>query len=202
MTLQWATRLLAAVPCLLIAAHSALGDGTVERATGCGDRIFVSSVNGYSVLTAIGADGLSDRDQLVGEVDKIGRTMLYDKTAGRNFSANVEERRLDRAAVAQRMAILCRSRLGNALTTALVMRSEGCGNRIVVSGDQGYAVLERLAGGVVGKDDIVTGDFNKPGRATIHDRQTGSTLIVFVEDYGLSRAAADRKMRALCRSGR
>jgi len=177
-------------------------DGSVVRATGCGDKLFVSSVRGFSVLTGVGGSGVAEKDELVGEVDKIGYTQLYDKTLGRNFSARVEEHQLDRAAINQRIGVACRGFNARGFATATVVRTEGCGNKIIVAGTDGYAVLERLAGGVVAKDDSLSGDFNKPGRATVKDKQNGATLTVFVEDYQISRAAAERKMRRICTTNR
>lgn len=176
----------------------ALADGTVFRAQGCGDKIFVTSSTGYSILSGIGGTGVADKDELVGTVDGIGHTQLYDRTKGFNFSAEIEERRLAREDVLPRIAISCRGENANALTNGSVVRADGCGDRIFVSTPQGYAVLDRLAGGVIGKDDQVSGDFNKPGRATLKDKQTGSELTVFVEDFMLSQAAANRKMTTLC----
>jgi len=186
----------------LTASAPARADGTVFRAEGCGDKIFVTSTTGYSILSGIGGSGVADKDELVGSVDGIGHTQLYDRTKGFNFSAETEERRLSREEILPRVAIACRGENANALTTGTVVRADGCGNRIFVSTAQGYAVLDRLAGGVVGKDDQVSGDFNKPGRATLKDKETGSALTVFVEDFMLSRAAANRKMTTLCSAAR
>lgn len=182
----------------VLAAAPAWADGTVFRTTGCGDKLFVTGADGFSVLTGIGGTGVADKDELVGKVDAIGHTQIFDRTKGFNFSANVEARKLTREEVMPKIAVACRGQLVNGLASGQVVRAEGCGNRIFVSAPQGFAVLDRLAGGMVGKDDEVSGDFNKPGRATVKDKQTGSTLTVFVEDYMLSRAAADRKMAALC----
>lgn len=182
----------------LAAAGPARADGTVLRAGGCGSRIFVATTSGYSVLTRIGGEGVKNDDVLVGKVDTVGNTELYDRTQGFNFSAVVEARHLSRDEITSRIAVACRSLWHNGLTSGTVLRSEGCRGRIFVSGPAGYAVLQRLAGGIVGKDDELTGDFNRPGRATVKDKQTGSVLTVFVEDYQLSRAAAERKMAALC----
>lgn len=186
----------------LALAGPSRADGTVFRATGCGDKIFVSSATGYSVLSAIGGTGVADKDELIGTVDGIGHTELYDRTKGFNFSAETEDRRLSREEVVPRVATACRGVNENALTNGTIARADGCGNRIFVETPQGFAVLDRLAGGIVGKDDEVAGDFNKPGRATLKDKQTGSELTVFVEDFMLSRAAANRKMSALCSAPR
>jgi hypothetical protein len=189
---------LAVVALALAAAGPARADGTVFRAEGCGGKIFVTSTTGYSVLSGIGGTRVADKDELVGTVDGIGHTQLYDRTKGFNFSAEIEERRLSREDVLPRIAIACRGENANALTNGSVARADGCGNRIFVETPQGFAVLDRLAGGIVGKDDEVSGDFNRPGRATLKDKQTGSELTVFVEDFMLSRAAANRRMTALC----
>jgi len=193
---------LAIVALALATSVPARADGTVFRAQGCGDKIFVTSSTGYSILSGIGGAGVADKDELVGTVDGIGHTQLYDRTKGFNFSAEIEERRLSREDVLPRIAISCRGENANALTNGTVVRADGCGNRIFVSTPQGYAVLDRLAGGVIGKDDQVSGDFNKPGRATLKDKQTGSELTVFVEDFMLSQAAANRKMATLCNATR
>jgi hypothetical protein len=186
----------------LAASGSARADGTVFRAGGCGDKIFVTSTTGYSILSGIGGSGVADKDELVGTVDGLGHTQLYDRTKGFNFSAEIEDRRLSQEDILPRVAIACRGENANALATGTVTRADGCGNRLFISTAQGYAVLERLAGGVIGKDDQVSGDFNKPGRATLKDKQTGSELTVFVEDFMLSQAAANRKMTALCSATR
>lgn len=186
----------------ILASSPAWADGTVFRAAGCGDKMFVSSTTGFSILTGIGGTGVKDQDALVGKVDTIGHTELYDRTGGFNFSANVEDRRLSREDIVPRIAVICRAPLQNGMASGTVMRSEGCRDRIFVLAPQGMAVLQRLAGGVVGKDDELTGDFNKPGRATVKDKQTGAMLTVFVEDFQLSRAAADRKITALCTATR
>ncbi len=193
-------RAIAAAAALVAAAASqAHADGTVARAAGCGDRLFVGTVNGYSLLSGVGGLHIAERDELVGEVDKPGYTQLYDKTSGRHFAAVVEAHGLSRGEFAQRAAGLCRDAAQPyGFATASVVRSEGCGSRIVVSGPQGFAILDRLAGGTVYKDDLLSGDFNKPGRARVTDKQTGATLIVYVEDYRLDRSAAERRMRALC----
>src|SRR5581483_5053334 len=108
-------------------------------------------------------------------------------TSGRHFAAVVEAHGLSRGEFAQRAAGLCRDAAQPyGFATASVVRSEGC------------ASLDRLAGGTVYKDDSLSGDFNKPGRARVTDKQTGATLIVYVEDYRLDRSAAERRMRALC----
>ncbi|MGH7095717.1 MAG: hypothetical protein ACREFB_19575, partial [Stellaceae bacterium] len=107
----------AALILAVIVAGPARADGTVLRAAGCGGKIFVSSVSGYSVLTGIGAEGVRDGDALIGKVDTIGYIELYDRTRGINFSATIEQRNLDRSEVTPRIAVACRSLFQNGLTT-------------------------------------------------------------------------------------
>ncbi|MGE5268564.1 MAG: hypothetical protein ACM3JG_02705 [Thiohalocapsa sp.] len=186
---------------LLGAAATAQADGTVLRARDCGDKIFVSTGNDtYSVLTATGSNqGIADGDLLVGEVERIGFSLVYDRTAARSVSAIIEERRLDRAQINQRIAVRCRTSVSQAFIHGTVSRADGCSGRIIVNTDKGYAILQRLAGGMVADGDTLRGDFNQAGRATVKDDQTGATLTVFVEDFQLPKSAASRKIQTLCR---
>jgi len=133
----------------LLAAAPAYADGTVLRAKGCGDKIFVASENGYSVLAGAGQGVAGDGDKLVGEVDRIGFASFYDPKSGSRFSASIDERGLSKAEINQRIAASCRSETAYGETSGQVERAAGCGNKIFVSTAQGYAVLERLAGGIV-----------------------------------------------------
>jgi hypothetical protein len=192
----------AAVAVLVLAAgvQSAHADGQVERAKGCGDKIFAASVGGYSVLSGTGAGDVADGDQLVGNLDKVGQVFLYDKTAGRSVFALVEEHGLVKAQIDQRIAATCRSFLANTFTSGRITRTRGCGNKIFVdAGAAGYAQLERLAGGVVYEGDTLSGNFNRAGRATVTDKPSGGELTVFVDDFGLSASAIQRKIAANCR---
>ena len=190
--------LLAAVVVLCVAA-SARADGTVTRASGCGDKIYAAAANGFSVLETIGPGSVKDGDELRGELDRIGHVALYDRTSGRTVSANVVERGLDKAQINQRIAVNCRAPLSAAFTSGRVERVEGCGSRIFVDTPNGFAVLERIAGGMVNQGDVLSGNFNRPGRTTVQNRDAGGTLTVFVEDFQLSRSAAQRKIDASCR---
>lgn len=183
----------------LLAAAGARADGQVTRAKGCGDKIFAASINGYSILTGSGEGAVADGDQLGGDLEKLGHVMLYDKTSGRSVFAVVEEHGLDKPKISQRIAQSCRSFLANTFTSGRVMRTNGCGNKLFVDSATGFAVLERLAGGVVYEGDTLSGDFNRAGRATVTDKQTGGTLTVFVDDFQISRSAVQRKITASCR---
>ncbi|HZK90098.1 MAG TPA: hypothetical protein VFC56_08140 [Stellaceae bacterium] len=188
----------ATLTALLGLAASAYADGTVLRAKGCGDKIFVGSDQGYSVLAANGRDAAEDGDRLLGDVDRIGFSSFYIAKTGRRFSATIDERGLGKSAIDQRIAASCRAANAGNLASGQVERAPGCGNKIFVNTDRGYAVMERLAGGLVYVGDTLSGDFNKAGRATIKDRQTGAELTVFVDDFQLPKSAAERKIAASC----
>jgi hypothetical protein len=183
----------------LLGAAPAYADGTVLRAKGCGDKIFVASENGYSVLAGAGQGVAGDGDKLVGEVDRIGFASFYDPKSGSRFSASIDERGLSKAEINQRIAASCRSATAYGETTGQVERSAGCGNKIFVSTAQGYAVLERLAGGIVAVGDTLDGNFNKPGRATVRNPQTGTEIVVFVDDFQLPKSAEMRKVGESCK---
>lgn len=180
-------------------AAPAFADGTVLRTKGCGDKIFVSSRHGYSVLVASGRDVAADGDRLLGDADRIGFSSFYIPKTGRRFFATIDERGLDKSEINARIATSCRAADAGNRATGQVERASGCGNKIFVNTDQGYAVLERLAGGLVYVGDTLSGDFNKAGRATVKDQQTGAELVVFVDDFQLPKSAVERKIAASCR---
>jgi len=183
-------------------AASARADGTVYRAQGCGDTIFVSSSTGFSVLQTDAGQGLKEGHELRGNVEQIGHPVLFDQTLGRSIFALVAERHLSRAEVTARIAARCRSPTGDISRSAYVSRTTGCGNKIFVNTPEGYVVMERISGGVVADGDTLVGNFTRPGRATLQDRQSGSTLVIFVEDVYLSKSAAERHMTASCQQNR
>jgi hypothetical protein len=187
------------VAAVMLAPAPVRADGTVYRAQGCGEYIFVSSETGFSVLLTSGASGVKDGDALRGDVSRIGHPMLYDATSSRSVFAQVAELNLTRPEVTQRIAVRCRSPSGEVVVSGYVSRGAGCGKNIFVNTPKGYAVLERIAGGVVADGDTLRGNFDRPGRATVEDQQSGSTLVVFVEDVWLSKSAVERKMTASCR---
>jgi hypothetical protein len=184
---------------LLASAAPALADGTVLRAKGCGGKVFVSTDQGYSVLAATEIGVADDGDKLVGKTDTIGYQPFFIAPAGRHFSASVEETGLSKSEVTGRIAASCRSAAAERLISGQVERSTGCGNKIFVNTDQGYAVLERLAGGLVYPGDTLVGDFTRAGRTTAKDRQTGAELTVFVDDFELPKSAAQNKITQSCR---
>jgi len=188
-----------AVLAVFAAATTVHADGTVTRAKGCGDRIFASTTHGSSELVGTGEGAVADGDELTGELETIGHVVLYDKTAGHNVVAIIEAYGLDKAQVTQRMQLNCRSLVANTFTSGQVLRTNGCGNKIFVDTVKGFAVLERIAGGLVFEGDTLTGDFNRAGRATVQDKQTGGILTVFVDDFQLAKSAIQRKIQASCR---
>jgi len=97
-----------------------------------------------------------------------------------------------------RIAASCRSQTAYNLTSGQVERADGCGNKIFVNTPQGYAILELLSGGVIASGDTLTGDFNRAGRATVKNPQTGAGFVVFVDDFQLPKSAATRKIAESC----
>jgi len=184
---------------LIIAAVPAFADGTVLRAKGCGDKVFVTTDHGNSVLEAAELGVADDGEQIVGNTDRIGYGSFFLPRSGRRFSADVDETGLDRSEITQRITASCRSAAARTLTSGQVERAAGCGNKIFVNTAEGYAVLERLAGGLVYVGDTLTGDFSRAGRTTVKDQQTGANLVVFVDDFELPKSAAQRKIAESCR---
>jgi hypothetical protein len=193
-------RILPLIALSLIVAAPAWAGGVVVRASGCSDYMFVDTGSDFSVLRG-DAEGIKDGDRLEGEVSAIGQPLLFDATAGRSVFAQVTELHLTRTEIAQQIAVRCRWPLAEQVVTGSVVRASGCGSKIFVNTPQGYAVLERIAGGIVADGDTLTGTFNRPGRITVHDIQSDAPLIAFVADLWLSRSAAYRKIRQSCRGG-
>lgn len=191
--------LVSAILALLAAAAPAFADGTVLRTKGCGDKVFVSTDNGYSVLHATELGVVDDGDKVVGKTDTIGYQSFFIPQSGRRFSAMVDETGLSKSEVTVRVASSCRTASAERLVSGQVERAAGCGNKIFVNTDEGYAVLERLAGGLVYPGDTLTGAFTRAGRTTAKDRQTGAELIVFVDDFELPKSTAQRKITESCR---
>jgi hypothetical protein len=184
---------------LAMAPALAFADGTVLRAKGCGDKIFVAGENGYSVLIASQPDAAADGDTLTGDIDRIGFSSFYDSKSGRRFSASIDERGLSKSEVTTRIAASCRSQTAYNFTSGQVEHAAGCGNKIFVNTPQGYAILELLSGGVIATGDTLGGDFNRAGRATVKNPQTGAEYVVFVDDFQLPKSAAARKIAESCK---
>jgi hypothetical protein len=192
-------RILVFLGLVLLTVTPAFADGTVLRAKGCGDKVFVATDNGYSVLIASETGVADDGDKIVGNTDSLGFSSFYLPDKGRRFSASVDARNLSKSDVTTQIASYCRAAGGARLTSGQVERAAGCGNKIFVNTDEGYAVLERLAGGLVYVGDTVTGDFSRAGRTTIRDKQTNTEVVVFVDDFALPKSAAQRKISESCR---
>lgn len=192
------TPILAALALLTFAAP-ALADGTVLRASGCGDKVFVSTGRGYSVLEATELGIAQDNDRLVGNTDTMGYQSFFIPESGHRFSASVDETGLNKSEITGRIAASCHSAATERIVSGQVERAAGCGSKIFVNTDTGYVVLDRLAGGLVYPGDTLTGDFTRAGRTTAKDRQTGAELVVFVDDFELPKSAAQRKITESCR---
>jgi hypothetical protein len=168
---------------------------------GCGDKLFVSSQHGYSMLQLTSTAKLNVGDVLNGDVEKIGYVSLFDTGTGERFSAIVQEPFLSDADLASKVAITCRPPRPLGPAVAVVTRAMGCRTKLFVLAPNGYAMLDRLAGGgVVVKGDHLTGDFNKPGRAVMEDTDNHTPITVFVQDYMLSRSAVANRIAAYCRA--
>jgi hypothetical protein len=190
------TILLAAA--LIGIAAPAFADGTVLRANGCGDKIFVGSEDGYAVLIASQQGSADDGDTIVGDINRIGFSSFYDSKSGRRFTASIDERGLSKSEITVRIAASCRSQTAYNFISGQVERADGCGSKIFVNTPQGYAILELLSGGIVANGDTLTGDFNRAGRATVKNPQTGAEYVVFVDDFQLAKSAAARKIAESC----
>lgn len=184
---------------MLLAAAPAFADGTVLRAKGCGDKLYVAGENDFSVLSGAPPNIAKDGDKLIGAIDRVGFGSFFLPQSNARFSASVDERGLSKSEIATRIAANCHAATGNRLTSGQVERAAGCGNKIFVNTNEGYAVLERLAGGLVYAGDTLTGDFGRAGRTTVKDHQTNEELTVFVDDFQLPKSAAQRKITESCR---
>jgi hypothetical protein len=171
----------------------------VLRAKGCGDKVFVATQNGFSVLVGGEPDVADDGAKIVGKTDDFGFFSFQLPESGRQFSASVDARGLTKAEVTARIATDCRTVGGERLTTGQVERAAGCGNKIFVNTVEGYAVLERLAGSLVYVGDTLTGNFSRAGRTTVKNRETNAEIVVFVDDFGLAKSAAQRRIAEACR---
>jgi hypothetical protein len=185
---------------VMLMAAAAHADGTVFRARGCGDYVFLSSPTGYSVLVSSDASGIKEGDEMRGDVDHIGHPVLFDATAARSVFAQVAERNLTRAEVTQRIAARCRSPSGGVVVNGYVSRATGCGSKIFVNTPMGYTVLEQLSGGLVANGDTLVGPIDHPGRAIVEDKQSGGRIVVFVDDLWLSKSAAATRIKESCRT--
>jgi hypothetical protein len=184
---------------LLAGIAPAHADGTVLRAKGCGDKVFVAGDNGYSVLRTSDPGVAQDGDRITGDTDRIGFGSFIVAGSGRYFSASIDERGLSKSEVTERIAASCRTAAAGAATSGQVERAENCGGKIFVNTPAGYAILERLAGGVIATGDTLAGDFNKAGRATVRNPKTGAEFVVFVDDYQLPKSAEARKVAESCK---
>jgi len=95
---------------LIAAAAPAFADGTVLRAKGCGDKIFVAGERGYSVLIASQQDTVGDGDTIVGDINRAGFASFYDSKSGRHFTASIDERGLDKSVITMSSMTAGRSR--------------------------------------------------------------------------------------------
>src|SRR5262249_53164824 len=142
----------------------ARADGVVYRVRGCGEYLFATTQTGDAVLAGNISSAVKERDELRGNIERLGVATLFGPPAETSVSANVQEVRLDKAEADRRIAIHCRVPWAERIVSGSVSRV--CGNTIFVDTVNGYAVLERLAGGVVAVNDELSGNFDRPGNAS------------------------------------
>lgn len=82
--------------------------GTVISATGCHNRFTVNTRNGYSIIDFIGGQPVIENDQLDGDLQTIGPTLLINKTRHGSVKAFVELSRLSLSQFQSERRILCR----------------------------------------------------------------------------------------------
>lgn len=80
----------------------------------------------------------------------------------------------------------------------VVYNQSGCGDRFVVSSNQGFAILEWYGGKDPPEGTVLVGDFESYGMKDVYDRRGGSTR-VWVEDFWLSQGRVMEEMRKFCR---
>lgn len=98
------------------------------------------------------------------------------------------------------LAIACISRCpvqAAASECVVVTRIDGCDYFMVQSATD-YAVLEWYGGHDPGKDDRLAGEFNRYGMKVLRDETANNTLKVWVEEYGLTKSDALKKLTEKC----
>lgn len=181
---------------LLLPSVIAHADGTVLRAKFCGNLLFVSTTHGVSVLELSSPREIAAGDYLVGEVEKIGHTSVFDRTAGLTFQI-VTEHRLSEWDTSAHIATYCHEPQPEAKSIGTV--SAVCQGKTIVDTPEGFAVLEVISNGIAAKGDHLVGLINRIGRTTVLNKDSGATISVFVDDIMLSRAALQRKSPKDCR---
>jgi hypothetical protein len=82
--------------------------GTVITATGCHNRFTVYTRNGYSIIEFLGGQPVIENDQLDGDMETVGVTLLMNKTRHGNVKAYVEMSRLSLSRFQSERQVLCR----------------------------------------------------------------------------------------------
>jgi hypothetical protein len=184
---------------ILLLPAVARADGDVVRASGCGDRVFVSSPSGYSTLEISSEPGVVvEKDHLVGNVESIGHVMLFDETSARTVSAVVEDSALSKGQLVGRIAARCREPLSMESTTATVDRVKGCNGKAFVATPEGFAELELVSGGSIAEGDHLVGKINRLGRVELRHQEADGTVNVFVDNYRLSQTTVERLIATNC----
>jgi len=74
----------------------------------CHNRFVVATKVGYSIMLWIGGAHPLDRDEIDGDITKVGRVDLVDNTRNANVTAFVEQAHLSQTAYNAARATLCR----------------------------------------------------------------------------------------------
>ena len=82
--------------------------GQVERAAGCGNKIFVNTPQGYTVLERLAGGLVYAGDTLVGDFTRAGRTTAKDRQTGAELVVFVDDFQLPRSAAQRKIGESCR----------------------------------------------------------------------------------------------
>jgi hypothetical protein len=82
--------------------------GQVERAAGCGNKIFVDTPRGYTVLELLAGGIIAVGDTLEGDFNKAGRATVKNPKTGGEYVVFVDDFQLPKSAAARKVAESCR----------------------------------------------------------------------------------------------
>ena len=89
-------------------SSAAQTSGQVERAAGCGNKIFVNTAQGYAVLGLLSGGVVAAGDTLTGNFSRAGRATLKNPRTGGEFVVFVDDFGLPKSAEARKVAEACR----------------------------------------------------------------------------------------------
>jgi hypothetical protein len=86
----------------------AMTSGQVEHAAGCGNKIFVDTPQGYTVLELLAGGIIAVGDTLEGDFNKAGRAKIKNPKTGAEYVVFVDDFQLPKSAEARKVAESCR----------------------------------------------------------------------------------------------